>query len=114
MKTCDNKKGWYCKFFNCKCDGPKHYCPEKPGVKHRKVKSPDHGNDEFALLGHEFATSGGYGALPEFQEEIDLLMFNAGIVQVDNRTPKIVSIDERWIEQRSRTSDKELGIICNH
>ena len=87
---------------------------EKTGVKPRKFNPLDLGNDGFAIMGYEFAQCGGHGELPDFKDEIDLLMFNAGIVQANNGTSKIVSIDERWVEQRSQTSDKELGIICNH
>ncbi|MFK5950999.1 MAG: hypothetical protein QM500_19780 [Methylococcales bacterium] len=68
--------------------------------------------DEMAFRGYEYALSG--ASMPDFETEMDLLAFNAGISNANIKNglnvEKILSVNISYIAGRPRASDKELSI----
>lgn len=71
--------------------------------------------DTMAGAGYDYAVSGGQTPIPEFEDDMDLMAFNAGIANAGISrgavVPPITANSSAYIEGRGRASDKELAII---
>jgi hypothetical protein len=72
--------------------------------------------DGMAIKGYDYAIHA--GKIPEFETDMDLMAFNAGIsnanIRHNHNIPPITEISKKVYHQsKDRESDKTLGIICN-